>query len=276
MVAVREKRSSATGPSSAADARARRFIRRAIILVVLILAWGLYVQFSGISPLLVPSPADVASSLWRNWSNGVLDASTVETLKLLGAGLGIGIAAGIGLSVLATFSQFGEDVRALLTAMVNPLPSIAILPVALIWFGLTPFTIIIIVANAVVWPFSINVSAGFRGVNPTLRAVGDNIGIRRLDMATDILIPSSLPYIIAGIETAWSVGWRTVVAAELVFGSAGGSGGLGYFIYNARFFLDVPGMFAGLVTIAIIGIIVDLLIKWAKRGTVVRWGMAVA
>ena len=78
---------------------------------------------------------------------------------------------------------------------------------------------------------------------------------------------------ISGLKTGWAFGWRTIIAAELVFGTAGTNGGLGFFINDARYYLRIPDVFAGLVTIALIGIALDLVFNVVERHTVTRWGM---
>ena len=86
-------------------------------------------------------------------------------------------------------------------------------------------------------------------------------------------MPAALPHTISGLKTGWAFGWRTIIAAELVFGVAGEGGGLGYFINDARYFLRTDEVLAGLVTIALIGIAFDVLFTWFERRTVVKWGM---
>ena len=170
-------------------------------------------------------------------------------------------------------TQIGDDVLVLLTSMLNPLPAIAILPLAILWFGLSPAALVFVIANAVTWPIAINVSTGFRTVNPTILMVGRNLGLRGFRLVKDVLMPAALPHTISGLKTGWAFGWRTIIAAELVFGVAGGGGGLGYFINDARYFLRIPEVFAGLVTIALIGIALDAVFTWIERRTVIKWGM---
>ncbi|HZD65057.1 MAG TPA: ABC transporter permease subunit [Acidimicrobiales bacterium] len=144
---------------------------------------------------------------------------------------------------------------------------------AIIWFGLNEKALVFVVANAVLWPIAINVTTGFRTVNATLVMVGRNLGLRGWRLVRDVLLPAALPSIISGIKVGWAFGWRTVIAAELVFGTAGGAGGLGYFINKSQYFLNIPDVFAGLVTIAVIGIIVEVGFNVLERRTVIRWGM---
>jgi NitT/TauT family transport system permease protein len=248
-------------------------LRRAIVLVVLLVVWQLYVSLSGVSQLVFSSPADVGKALWDGWTSGELAKATLLTLKILAVGMLIGMAVAAVLTTLATWTRLGEDVLVLLTSMLNPLPSIAILPLAILWFGLSQTALILVIANAVTWPIAINVSTGFRTVNPTILSVGRNIGLRGWRLVRDVLLPAALPHTLSGLKTGWAFGWRTIIAAELVFGVAGGGGGLGNFINKARYFLQIPDVFAGLVTIALIGIALDWVFALVERRTVVRWGM---
>jgi NitT/TauT family transport system permease protein len=155
----------------------------------------------------------------------------------------------------------------------NPLPGVAVLPLAMLLFGLNETALRFVIVNATIWPIAIALSTGFKTTNPTIVAVGRNIGLSRVRVITDVLAPAALPYAISGLKTAWAFGWRTIIAAELVFGVAGSEGGLGNFINNARLYLLTDQMFAGLVTIALLGVLFEMLFGMLERRTVVRWGM---
>lgn len=247
--------------------------RYAILVVVLLALWQAYVAATHISPLLVSSPVEVAQAGWRAVANGQIPAATASTLEELLVGIAVGAAAGFAFASLAVFSQAGHDMLSVLIAVMNPLPAIAILPLAMIWFGITPKAIVFVVALATVWPVAINTDTGFRTISPTTRMVARNLGLRGIPLVTGVLLPAALPYIFAGLQTAWAFGWRTVVAAELVFGVAGSAGGLGWYINNARYYLFVPDIFAGLVVISILGIAVDFLFRLGEAKTVVKWGL---
>lgn len=248
-------------------------VRRTLLLVALIVIWQLYVELSDVSSLVFAAPSDVAGALWDGIKSGDLITATLLTLKILALGMLIGTVVAAVLTTFATWTRIGDDLLVLLTSMLNPLPSIAILPLAVLWFGLSETSLIIVIANAVTWPIAINVSTGFRTVNPTILAVGRNIGLRGWRLVRDVLLPAALPHTISGLKTGWAFGWRTIIAAELVFGVAGGGGGLGNYINNARYFLQIPDVFAGLVTIALIGIALDWGFTLIERRTVIRWGM---
>ncbi len=248
-------------------------LRRGLLLVLLIGVWQAYVSVSHVSPLLFASPWQTATALWDDWTNGSLAGPTWTTLRILLEGVGIGIAIAIVLTVFATLSTVGADLLALLTSLMNPLPGVAVLPLAMLWFGINENAILFAIANATIWPVGINLSTGFKTTSATLIAVGRNIGLSRLRVITDVLVPAALPHAVSGLKTAWAFGWRTVIASELVFGVAGSKGGLGNYINNARLYLLTPRVFAGLVTIAVLGVVFEALFGVLERRTIVRWGM---
>jgi NitT/TauT family transport system permease protein len=248
-------------------------VRRGILRGALLVLWQAYISFMDVSPLLFAGPADVAKAFWEGWTSGKILDSTLVTLKILGMGMAIGMVVAAVLTTLATWTKIGEDVLVLLTSMLNPLPAIAILPLAILWFGLSQAALVFVIANSVTWPIAINVNMGFKTVPRTIVMVGRNLGLRGGRMVKDVLMPAALPYTITGLRTGWAFGWRTIIAAELVFGVAGGGGGLGFFINDSRTYLRIPDVFAGLVTIALIGIALESVFNLVERRTVIKWGM---
>jgi NitT/TauT family transport system permease protein len=263
------EREPAAGPWS----RLPVWLRRTIVFAALIGIWQLYASASGVSSFVFSGPFEVAKALAEGVGDGEILTSTLTTLRLLGTGMAIGIALTVVLTVLATITTLGDDVLTLVSSMVNPLPSVAILPLAMLWFGLTDTALIFVTANAVLWPMTVSVGMGLRTTPVTLIMVGRNLGLSGWRLTRDVMMPAALPHAIAGLKTGWAFGWRTIIAAELVFGAAGADGGLGFFINNARYYALIPEVFAGLVVIALIGIALDLVFTLIERRTVVRWGM---
>ena len=262
-------------PRAAGWARLPLWLRRVILLAAIVGLWQAYVQWSefGGNPLLFASPVDTAQAFWNGWRDGSLARATWETMRLLLIGVGIGALIAALFTLFASLSQIGEDILLLLTAILNPLPGVAVLPLALLWFGLSNKAIIFAIANSTIWPIAINLTTGFKTVNPTIVAAGRNIGLKGVRLVTDVLAPAALPSAISGLKTAWAFGWRTVVAAELVFGVVGGEGGLGTYINNAKLYLFTSQMFAALLSIAVLGVAFELLFGVLERRTIVRWGM---
>ncbi len=248
-------------------------VRYTLLTLALLAVWQAYVSLAHVSPLLFASPVAVARALGAGIASGKLVTATVATLEVLIGGLAIGALLGFALASFASFSRFGQDVLGVLSAIFNPLPSIAILPLAIIWFGLRPQSIVFVVALATIWPVALSTDNGFRTISTTTHLAARNLGLRGWKLVSDVLLPAALPSIVTGLKSAWAFGWRTVVAAELIFGVAGSAGGLGWYINNARYFLQTADIFAGLVVISVLGIAVEALFGLLERRTVVRWGM---
>jgi NitT/TauT family transport system permease protein len=145
---------------------------------------------------------------------------------------------------------------------------------ALIWFGLGDRSIIFVLVHSVLWAVALNTHSGFRSVSNTLRMVGRNYGLRGPRLIAKILIPAAFPSILTGLKIGWAFAWRTLIAAELVFGVSSGKGGLGWYIYEHKNMLDIPAVFAGLFTVILIGLVVEnLIFRNIEGATVRRWGM---
>jgi len=195
-------------------------------------------------------------------------------LRVLLMGYSAGILLAAALTMLAIGTRVGTDILETLTAMFNPLPAIALLPLALIWFGLGTGSLVFVLIHSVLWAVALNTHAGFLGVSQTLRMVGRNYELRGLRYVALILIPAAFPSILTGLKVGWAFAWRTLIAAELVFGVSSGKGGLGWFIFENRNVLDIPAVFAGLLTVILIGLAVEnLVFRVVEQRTVRRWGV---
>jgi NitT/TauT family transport system permease protein len=249
------------------------FMRRIFILVVLATAWELYARWLN-NPLMFPSFSEMNVALWDATIRGPLIERTLTSIQvlLLGYACGIGLAAVF--TTLAVSTRIGTDLLSTLTAMFNPLPAIALLPLALLWFGLGIPSLIFVIIHSVLWAVALNTHTGFLAVSETQRMAGQNYGLRGVRYVMQILIPAAFPSILAGLKIGWAFAWRTLIAAELVFGVSSRSGGLGWFIFENRNQLETAYVFAGLTTVIIIGLIVESVVfRTIENSTVRKWGM---
>lgn len=249
------------------------WLRKLVILAILMLAWEVAARWQG-NDLLLPSFLQTAAAFWDGLVTGELPAKVAISLGTLLKGYLLGVVLALALSALAVSTQFGRDLLGTLTSMFNPLPAIALLPLALLWFGLGENSLVFVLVHSVLWPMALNTYSGFLGVSDTLRMAGRNYGLKGLRYVGLILIPAALPAIVSGLKIGWAFAWRTLIAAELVFGASSGKGGLGWYIFQNRNELYTDRVFAGLAAVIIIGLLVEgLVFATLERLTVKKWGM---
>ena len=249
------------------------FVRKAVILIVLALVWEAYGRYLN-NDLLFPTFTQTMSSFLSSVAAFELPARAWASIKVLLIGYGIGIVMAALLTALAMASRIGTDFLETMTSMFNPLPAIALLPLALIWFGLGTASLVFVLVHSVTWAIALNTHSGFLSVSKTLKMVGRNYGLRGFRFIMRILIPAAFPSILTGLKIGWAFAWRTLIAAELVFGVSSGSGGLGWFIFENKNMLDISAVFAGLLTVIIIGLVVEnVIFQTIERRTIQRWGM---
>jgi NitT/TauT family transport system permease protein len=247
--------------------------RKTVLLALLAAAWEIYARSLG-NPLLFPTFTATVGALLEGLLAGKIPTAGGYTLSLLLKGYVAGLFFAALLTAFASITRIGADLLETLTAMFNPLPSIALLPLALIWFGLGDNSVIFVLVHAVLWAVALNTFAGFRALSPTLRMVGQNYGLSAAGYVLKILIPGAFPSILTGLKIGWAFAWRTLIAAELVFGVSSGSGGLGWYIFENKNQLRIPEVFAGLLTVIIFGLFVEnVIFRTIERRTVKRWGM---
>lgn len=250
------------------------FVRKAVLLVLMAAIWEIYARRLG-NALVFPTFLDTVEAFANELTNGPLLSRAWKSVQVLLTGYAFGIALAGILTSLAIATTPGRDFLELLTALFTPLPAIALLPLALIWFGLGTSSYVFVLVHSVLWPVALNTYSGFRAVSPTLRMVGSTVGLGGVGMIVRILIPAAFPHILTGLKIGWAFAWRTLVAAELVFGvSSSGAAGLGWYIFENKNALEIANVFAGLFMVTVIGLLVESLIfRRIEQLTVRRWGM---
>jgi NitT/TauT family transport system permease protein len=236
-----------------------------VLILLLAAAWEIYARHLD-NDLLIPTLSTTLAAWWRGMTSGVLPDRIWTSLQVLAIGFGTGVALAGILTVLAITTRLGTDFLETMTAMLNPLPAIALLPLALIWFGVGIGSLVFVLAHAVLWAVALNTHAGFRGVSQTLRMVRRNYGLSGLTLVLKILVAAAFPSILAGLKIGWAFAWRTLIAAELVFGVVADRDGLGWYIFESKNQLDIPEVFAGLLVETVV-------FRTLENRTVRRWGM---
>lgn len=170
--------------------------------------------------LLVLGFLQTAQAFVESLRTGKLLSRAASSLNVLIKGYVIGIVVALLLTSVAVSTRFGRDLSSTLTSMFNPLPAIALLPLTLLWFGLGKGSLIFVSVHSVLWALALNTYSGFQSVSETLRMAGRNYGLRGSPYVFQLLVPAALTAILlAGLRIGWAFAWRTLIAAELVFGA---------------------------------------------------------
>jgi NitT/TauT family transport system permease protein len=252
-----------------------RSIRRTV--VTLLVAAALYeaVARSGLFPaVLLPTLPKVWAALVASLADGSMLHHAGSTLYRVMLGFGLAIVAGIPLGILMARFRPVENFFLPLASALMPIPSLAWVPVFILWFGLGNTVSILVVFYAATFPMLLNTWSGVRAVNPLwLRAAGA-MGANEQALFWKVIIPGASPFIITGLRQAFLRAWIAVVGAEAL---AASDWGLGWVIFDAKEFLNADLMLASLVVIGAIGFMFERLVFGSlERSTVLRWGMVQA
>lgn len=258
------------------DSIYKTIIQKSFILLSLMFLWELIARSGIFNELLFPRFSTIALSFFQQVQNGYLIEITLVSLSLIFKGLLISLIIALLLSFLAMMGNFFHNLVEVLNSIFHPLPGIALLPVAMLWFGLSEASIIFIIAHSVIWPMVISFLTGLKSIPRINIEVGQNIGLKGPALIWGVMLPAASPYILSGIKIGWARAWRSAIAAEMVFGAVGTAGGLGWHIFKTRYDFDIVGTFAALLTIMVVGIVVEeLFFNSIENRTIKRWNMIV-
>ncbi|WP_214405630.1 ABC transporter permease [Pseudonocardia lacus] len=232
-----------------------------VVLLVTLLAWQLAVTVFGISPFTLPTPAAVGEAVVDLLSTpstwGHIGVTLFEVAVGFLAALVFGLVAGV---VLGRAEWLERAVRPVLVA-VQVVPKVAFIPLFVIWFGFGVTSKIIMAATLAFFPIMLNVMLGVRSVERGHRDVMLGLGAKRWPTFRDLELPSTMPYVFAGMEVAVVFAVIGAIVGEYL----GGNEGLGYLVVVSLNALDAPGLFAVILLLAVLGCLLYAVVNGAKR-----------
>ena len=251
--------------------RARSILRGTIAILVVLACYEATARSGWFAPALLPPLGKVATTLWTLLLDGTMLKHTAMTLYRMMCGFGLAVVIGIPLGIMMGRFRPVENFFMPLASAFMPIPSLAWVPVFILWFGLGNTVSILIVFYAALFPMMLNAWSGVRSVNQLwLRAAGA-MGANENAMFWKVILPGASPFIITGLRQAFLRAWIAVVGAEML---ASSDWGLGWVIYDAKEFLNAAVMLSALVVIGFIGFVFERLVFGSiERATVQRWGM---
>ena len=248
------------------------FIQRLLWIVLLLLVWEITVLLKLIPPSALPSIEDVCKELIKAITKGELLRQTFNSISIILKAMVISFIMALIIIYLSEISKIFKSFLDTVILILNPLPGVAILPLIMIWFGISENAILAIIVHAIVWPLIINLNTGLNDMPKVYREVSMNLGLSSLKFIKDILLYSTMPCIISGFKIGWARAWRALISAEMIFGAVGSVGGIGIYIYRQRAFANPSGIFAGLIIVMLIGIFIEeVVFKFIENKTINKW-----
>lgn len=242
-----------------------------IPILVLFLIWEIYARFFTESQALFPTFTGVLKETGRQIAKGLYIRDIGWSLYRIFASMSIGILVGTTFGLILGYVKLAERWLIPIFQFFISIPGVAIFPIAILWFGLGEKTILIVLAFESAITIAFNTWTGVRSIPTALVNAAHSMGMRGFPLYWKILVPAALPMIVTGYRLGFSRAWRVLVAGEMI--SAAGYG-LGFRIFHAQEFMATELMFAGVVTIGLLGLLIErLLLRTIEAYTVERWGM---
>jgi sulfonate transport system permease protein len=241
----------------------RRLQWRAMVLPALLLVAWQGLCTSGIfTPDVMPSPVAVAADLSRLWTNGQLLGDIGITTWRVALGFLLGTAVATVLGAVVGYSRRAGDYLDPTVQALKAVPSLAWVPLFILWFGIFEVSKVVLIAVGVFFPVYLNLVSGIRSTDRKLVEVGQVNGLGRIDLVRRILAPAALPNYITGLRAGLALGWMFVIAAELM----GASKGLGFLMVDGQMTGRPATIVAALLLFAVAGKISDaLLVALGRR-----------
>jgi len=246
------------------------FAKKIAFYVAIVILWQV-ISISDVWPNnIFPSPYEVAEDLVYSASDGSLFFGIATSILRLIVGLAIAIVGGVVLGIfMARVETVNQTIGSLVLGL-QSIPSIAWVPLAILWFGLTDSGIIFVTAIGAIFAVTINTYTGVKNINPHYIEAARNMGAKGTQLVTNVLIPAAFPYMISGFKQGWAFAWRGVIGAELLFSFLG----LGFLLNVGRQLNDVSQVIAIMLVIMLIGILVDgFIFKKIENKVMARWGL---
>ena len=258
------------GPT-ALSAAARWLRENSLPFVVLAVVWEITVQLDIFPRILMPSLVDIGGTAWRMAADGSLGKHVSASVGRLLFGFVVGSAIGILIGMVMGQSRAAERFFLPLLSALMPVPSLAWIPLFILWFGLGNTATLAVIIFSAALPVAFNTWTGVKSANPVWIRAAQSMNCTGRQLFFKVILPGSLAMIFTGLRIGLSQSWRALVAGEML---ASPEWGMGFAIFDSRQFLATDVMLVMVVFIGLIGfLIVTVLFGLIERFTVVRWGM---
>lgn len=236
-------------------------LRKIVFILTLIIIWQILALLDLYNQVLLPSPTDISKALVNMMLSGGLLIDIIMSLKRVIIGFIIATILGSTLAIILLQNKTVAEYISAIIEIIRPIPPIAWIPIAILWFGIGDKPAFFIVTLGSFFPIFVNLFEGVRQVEPKFLTIAKSFDAPRSQVLRDIYFPLSLPYLISGMRIGLGVAWMSVITAELV----GAQNGLGYMMQLNRVLLQTQNVMAGMLIVGVLGFGLNRLMIWVEK-----------
>ncbi|WP_157106672.1 ABC transporter permease [Nocardia arthritidis] len=228
---------------------------------LLVAAWVAGSATGALDPETLPAPWTVAETAGDLIADGRLQGNLLTSVQRAAIGLGLGVAIGLVLALLAGLSRVGEALVDGPIQIKRAIPTLALIPLFIVWFGIGEEMKLVVITTSVAIPIYLNTHAHLRSVDAGYVELAQTVGLSRWGFVGRIALPGSLPGFFTGLRLAVTISWLALVVVEQVNATSG----IGYLMTQARTYGQIDIIVVGLVIYGLLGLFGDILVRAAER-----------
>ncbi|MBK5417529.1 ABC transporter permease [Pseudomonas sp. TH31] len=229
--------------------------------IALLLLWELASQFGLIPQRIIAAPSQIGGTLWAMIISGELGKHLLVSLQRALLGLSIGVSVGVVAALITGLSKRGEVILDSPMQMLRTIPSLALVPLFILWFGIGEFTKIALIVTGTTFPVYLNLFSGIRNIDPKLIEAANTLGLNRRELIWHVILPGSLPSFFVGLRYSLGISWLALVFVEQINTTAG----IGFLASDARDFMRTDVIVICLLIYSVLGLLIDGLIRTLER-----------
>ncbi|SQF99341.1 binding-protein dependent transport system inner membrane protein [Paucimonas lemoignei] len=241
--------------------KAPDFMLRLLSPLALLLLWELASQSGLLPSRVIAAPSQIGGTLWAMIESGELGTHLWVSLQRALLGLSIGVAIGVAAALFTGLSKRGEVILDSPMQMLRTIPSLALVPLFILWFGIGEFTKIALIVTGTTFPVYLNLYSGIRNIDPKLIEAANTLGLNRRQLIWHVILPGSLPSFFVGLRYSLGISWLALVFVEQINTTAG----IGYLASDARDFMRTDVIVICLLIYSMLGLVIDAVIRTLER-----------
>lgn len=229
--------------------------------LAILLLWELASQTGLVPQRVIAAPSQIGGTLWAMIASGELGKHLLVSLQRALLGLGVGVGIGVVAALISGLSRRGEVVLDSPLQMLRTIPSLALVPLFILWFGIGELTKIALIVVGTTFPVYMNLFAGIRNIDPKLIEAANTLGLSRGELIWHVILPGSLPSFFVGLRYSLGISWLALVFVEQINTTAG----IGFLASDARDFMRTDVIVICLLIYSVLGLLIDGLIRTLER-----------